>query len=105
MIIQRTLALACQLVCVAALAVLAVEPSGESPARKREVVARVLQFKEHLLASSADTPAFLADVAYSEVVVGWLVDQMLAAAKSHELLEQTPWTADELIGGRDDRRA
>jgi len=104
-IIQRALELGCQLICVTALAVLVVEPSGEPHVRKREVVARVLQFKEQLQASSSKVPAFLADAAFSEVVVRWLVEQMQAAATSYDLLEDVVWTASEPTGGWDDRGA
>lgn len=85
--IRRTFELAGQVVCVTAMAVWAVEGGGELHQRKREIITRVLQFKEHLQSSSLKVPSFLADVAFSEIVVGWLVDQMLATANDYEILE------------------
>jgi len=85
--IRRTFELACQVICVTALAVLAVEAGGELHQRKREIITRVLQFKEHLQSSSLRVPSLLADVAFSELVLGWLVDQMLATAKGYGVLE------------------
>lgn len=83
--LRRVLEAAAQLVCVAALAVIVVEREGRGVQKKDEALQAIGQFKELWLSSQSAPPGWLATVLFSDIVLGWLINRLVAAAHSQGL--------------------
>lgn len=83
--VKRVLEAAAQLVCVTALAVIVVEREGGGAQKKEEALQAIRQFKELWLSSQSAPPGWLAAVLFSDIVLGWLVNRLVATAHSQGL--------------------
>lgn len=88
--IRKCWEFASQVICVTALAILATEPDGDAQKRKRQVLAHVRDFEGYVQSSSFRAPQIVADVFFSESVLKWLVDLLIATAPSYGVTEQMP---------------
>ena len=77
---------AAKTICVAALAVLIEEQEGEKALEKQEILKAINQFRELWLSSESAPPRWLVAVLFSDIVLNWVIERLIATARSEGFL-------------------
>ena len=81
----KILEIASQVVCIAAIAVIAVERDGDGTQKREESLEALKQFKTKALESGLFKPGRWLDIFFSDFVLGWVVDSLVATANKQGL--------------------
>lgn len=76
----KILEIASKVVCIAAIAVIAVERDGDGTQKREEALEALNQFKSQALESGLFKPGRWLDIFFSDFVLGWVVDSLVATA-------------------------